>query len=101
MNSRTILTRRWRAILDCILILLILLVASAKYLNAQASSAAQASPQQFLAIAPLPADGLDLQSTQTPALPELDNKILAQIIAAENAALTLPLYLSELPFLVR
>ena len=101
MSARTTLTRHWRAILDCLLIVLIILVAGAGHLPVQAGTAAQAQAQQSQAGYALAATGLSLENTQAPAAPQLDNNTLAGIIAAENAALTEAIFFNDLPFVVR
>lgn len=99
MSARNTDVRRWRTILDCVLIVLILLFAGARYLNVQARSQAQTS-SPVLANHPLPATGLSVQSDSPPSIPELDSNGWAAVFAAENAALTLPIYFNDLPFVV-
>jgi hypothetical protein len=101
MSARTTLTRHWRAILDCLLIVLIILVAGAGHLPVQAGTAAQAQAQQSSTGDLMTATGLGLEDAQPPAAPQLDNNTLAGIIAAENAALTEAIFFNDLPFVVR
>jgi ABC-type enterobactin transport system permease subunit len=101
MNARTTLIRHWRAILDCLLIVLIILVAGAAHLPVQAGPAMQGQTLQIQAGDALAATGLSLENTQAPAAPQLDNNTLAGIIAAENAALTEAIFFNDLPFVVR
>jgi len=101
MSARIILTRHWRAILDCLLIVLVILAAGVAHLPVQAGSAAQDQAQQSQAGDLLAEAGLGLEDSQPPAAPQLDNNILAGIIAAENAALTEAIFFNDLPFVVR
>ncbi len=102
MSEHKILSQRWRAIFDCTLIALIILMAAANHLPAQARPEPQASTKATLAADPMTLTDLNLASSQaTPALPELDNNTLAAMIAAENAALTLPLHLVDIPLIIR
>ena len=107
MKPRTIELRRWRIILDCVLVLLVVLLAVAGYRPARAGDDRQA----FSVSAPV-ADSTALRDSQSatarassvnpsPDQPLLDNNTLAEIIAAENAALTLPQYLVDLPMVSR
>ena len=107
MKPRTIELRRLRTILDCFLVILIVLLAVAAHHPARAGADHQAS-----AVAAPAVDAKALMDIQpatvgvasvNPSLdqPLLDNNTLAAIIAAENAALTLPQYLVDLPVLSR
>lgn len=98
---------RIRNILDAGLILLLLLAISAHGQGAARQPAAQRLPSQALApesaaathlAAPLPRlAGENIVAPQTPA----DDNTLAAMIAAENAALTLPQYWIVLPLITR
>jgi hypothetical protein len=80
---------RWRAILDGVLILLLALALTARDDNAQAQARDRAAAR-------------DQALARYEAAPVvLDNNTLAAMIAAENAALTLPQYLLDLPLVHR
>lgn len=107
MNARPLLLRRLRLVLDGLLVCLIVVLAIAYHQPARAGDAYQAS-----AAVPSAVDSaalMDIQSATSrvastnPFLeqPLLDNNTLAEIIAAENAALTLPQYLVDLPIISR
>ena len=107
-NSRTRLVgethsnayRRLRLALDVILILLMILIASGNRLAVRAGSAGhtvtagQPAPVGEPMMAPKAASR-NAQSAAT----LIDNNTLAEVIAAENAALTPPLYFSDLPLI--
>lgn len=93
--------RRVRLVLDCILILLILWVASGNWLAARAEPARQAEPvgqsepiNQAGDPGTAPAD-----AARQPSSAQVDNNTLAAVIAAENAALTPPIYFTDMPLI--
>lgn len=88
--------RRVRLLLDAILILLVILIASGNRLPARAGTSSQAAlvGQSGPSGAPMTAS-----ANAQPASVLIDNATLAAVIAAENAALTPPLYFSDLPLI--
>jgi hypothetical protein len=112
MNAQTMRFRRFRLILDCILITLFLLLASAKALHVQAGSRLtglhpQASAGEAFLAGPLTLSNVDLANPgpasvqPAPGRAVLDNNTLAAMIAAENAALTPPIHFVDLPVISR
>jgi hypothetical protein len=116
MKTHSPAARRWRAILDGLLILLLVLVLTARDEGAQAQ-ARERAPVRYEAPAsqalgsegatgPMAAE-LSLEEVapvQPEALPApaaLDNNTLAAMIAAENAALTEQQYWLDLPLVQR
>lgn len=96
----------WRAAVDVLLIVLLALALISQRGNGQARSAldpaspTQAAPAEYGA--PLPAEEApDGSSASSAALLALDKKLVARLIAAENAVLTPPLFLTDLPLVVR
>jgi len=106
MTAKRFNPSRLRTILDCLLLLAVILVAIGKIHTVQANAENQAIEQRTSMESSL--DGLQQNSSSaqvigensSPAAP-LDNNTLAAIIAAENAALTLPQYLTDLPIVTR
>jgi hypothetical protein len=96
-------SRRLRAILDGLLILLLALLLTARDSRAQAqvrdqAPASHAAGFQSVPLpARIPAESASADHSPAEGTPELDNNTLAAVIAAENAALTPPQYLLDLP----
>ncbi len=97
MNANHNPRRRIRGILDGILVVLLILSAGWSFRQVEAQSGRPEPPAP--AAAPLPAD----QPAEGPESEQslIDTKILAGMIAAENAALTPPLFFVDVPFVVR
>jgi hypothetical protein len=93
MSAGEFPSRRLRMLLDALLVLILLLLIAGRNPGAQ-NTVAQA---QAVYSQPAPAGALPAPDN----LPALDNHTLAAMIAAENAALTLPQYLLELPLLTK
>jgi hypothetical protein len=93
--------RRVRVILDCILVVLVILIAGANFLSGQARPEPNLTKPGGLVSSGPPLSRLDLESPPpAPASPALDNNTLAAVIAAENAALTPPIHFLDLPLVV-
>lgn len=107
MKAREIYFRRIRLILDCTLLLAVLLVIMVSFHSTQAKPAAQASPQTILIESSQDLSAqfqLNGAAEVTQAITNsvtLDNNMLAALMAAENAALTSPQYLNDLPIITR
>jgi hypothetical protein len=102
MSANRSPNHRFRIILDCALVLLVILIAGANYLSGQARSEAGSAAGEALVSAASPLSDADLATAQpVPALPALDNNTLAAMIAAENAALTPPILFTDLPLVIR
>ncbi len=109
MNAGTIPSPRLRALLDLILAvaLVLLLVLTARDSRAQARAQRSLPDAAPLAVAPgpLPQTGPPVNSlaAEPPGsgLPSLDANTLAAVIAAENAALMLPMYGTHLPVITK
>jgi hypothetical protein len=98
MQSSAPAYRRLQLVLDCILILLLMLIASGNRLAVRAEPNQQAAPAAMdLGMNPVAPDSSPVDAQPAPAL--LDDNTLAAMIAAENAALTPPLYFSDLPLI--
>jgi hypothetical protein len=98
MSAHGFTRRRWRLLLDCVLITLALLSAAVHFLPV----AAKPDPRQSAGMAAVtaPADPGDLDgvvSSSTASETPLDNELLAAMIAAENATLTGANYFLDLP----
>ncbi len=107
MNPAGFLSPRLRTLLDCCLVLLLILLITAQGQPVQAQTRLQPLAAGGLATGPLPAPqtaaailGLPGESPSS-GLTSLDNNTLAALIAAENAALTLPQYWINLPVITR
>ena len=106
MTAKRFNPSRLRTILDCLLVLAVILVAIGNIRTVQANAEHQAIEQG----APMESSQAGSQQNSitaqaagensSPAAP-LDNITLAAMIAAENAALTLPQYLTDLPIVTR
>jgi hypothetical protein len=90
--------RKLRVVLDCILILLVILVASGNRLAARAELDRQNPSLSRVGVVDQ-AEEMSSPTGEQPAPALIDNNTLAAIIAAENAALTPPLYFSTLPLI--
>lgn len=102
MSPNPLPYRRLRIILDCVLVVLVILIAGANYLSGQASPEAASAAGEALVARGLPLSEADLPSDQPePAMSMLDNNTLAAMIAAENAALTPPIHFTDLPLVLR
>ena len=102
MKSRPLAIRRWRAILDGLLILLLALALSGRDGRAQAQVRYPASPGKAAGLETVSLPGDLAQEAAgmpgaAPAAVELDNNTLAAMIAAENATLALPQFSLDLP----
>jgi hypothetical protein len=93
--------------LDCLLISFLILIVAVNFYSARAEYGYPGSTGElldtdtnnFLIVAPT---SWDLANNgKSPNQPLLDSNTLAAMIAAENAALTSPQYLLELPMVVR
>jgi len=90
--------RRLRLLLDCILILLVILIASGNKLGVRAEIRQPSAPASRMMAFDQAGEPSSAAGEQpSPAL--IDNNMLAAMIAAENAALTPPQYLSSLPLI--
>ena len=96
MDEPSVAYRRLRLALDCILILLVILIASGNRLGVRAEPDRQA-PTASMDLVMNPVAPGSSPAEDLPAL--LDNNPLAAMIAAENAALPPPLYFSSLPLI--
>jgi hypothetical protein len=86
-------------VLDTILILLIILIASNQRMMVRAVIDQQSSTDSWVTVASgVGGASVSKYVQPTPAL--LDDQTLAAMIAAENAALTPPLYFDTLPLIV-
>jgi hypothetical protein len=110
MIAHALASRRFRAILDCLLILLLALVLSTHDDNARAQAGSRAAAGDAIGyesmtllgnnpVVDSPADHAPANLSPLTAPAVLDNNTLAAVIAAENAALTPPQYLLDLPLL--
>ena len=107
MTTNGIPFRRLRMMLDCTLIFLLILIVIANYLPVQAKTryqpfAPDAINAEAITLSNHGAENLGLASVNPShdlVLP--DNNLLAAMIAAENAALTLPQYFIDLPMISR
>ena len=107
MISKGSTFRRIRLILDCFLLVAMILVVIARIHPIQASAGTQSSPLVILAEI---SQGLtersqasqmdDVTQAITSSVPR-DDYTLAALMAAENAALTSPQYLTGLPIITR
>lgn len=94
--------RRLRTILDGALVILILLLAVASSKPVDARPEQEATSRQWTNAAPIePEHSAGAGGRASQHLSPLDNATLAGMIAAENAALTLPQHLVNLPVIVR
>jgi hypothetical protein len=94
--------RRVRTILDVVLFAALILAAVANFWPAQARLAAQPSSDEIRVVKAMPlADLSPAAPSQASDLSLLDDSTLAAMIAAENAALTLPQYFVGLPVINR
>jgi hypothetical protein len=106
MNAVDSPSRRLRTLLDCLLILLLILVLSAQdqlvlgQVRQPLSAGAQAADSSLFPSPALVDQGLANEPQPAGQAPQ-DNNTLAAMIAAENAALTLPQYLVGLPVVTR
>ena len=99
MNADTFPSRRFRTLLDCLLVLILLLLIGAQGPRASGQGAAgviKDQPAPMAAIEALPG-----ALSQAANLPTADNKTMASVFAAEMSALTLPEYMLSLPLLTR
>lgn len=102
MNTQPLPFRRLRTIFDCVLVTLLILFVVTKYLPVQARSEPRPPAAQVMAAGrgalsdPIPASA---NAARDRAL--LDATTSAAIIAAENAALTLPYFSLNLPAVIR
>ncbi len=107
MNRHTLSARHWRAILDGLLILLLMLALTARDNRAQAQARDQAPASQAVGFenatlpGKLPAEVAPAAPEALPAPAVLDNNTLAAMIAAENAALTQQQFWLDLPLVHR
>jgi hypothetical protein len=107
MKTHALALRRLRAILDVLLILLFALALTARDNSAQAQVRYQATAGQAVGFeqASLPggqaAEAAPAAPGASPGAVALDNKTLAAIIAAENAALTSQEFFLDLPLVHR
>ena len=102
MNVALTHSQRLRAILDCILIALLALLAILTHQPAQAMPGQQPPARVVQVAASIPHSipaSADARSGL--ALSPLDDITLAWIIAAENAALTAPQYMLNIPIVTR
>lgn len=102
MSANRSPNHRFRIILDCTLVLLVILIAGANFLSGQARPEADSAAQQAQVSAAPPLSGAGLENAlPAPASAALDNNTLAAMIAAENAALTPPILFTDLPLVIR
>ena len=102
MSGKTLKPVQPRLILDCCLLISLVLLAIANHLPAQAKIESFPSFPESLMVDPVN-NGTHRpeRANPLPALYLLDNNTLAAMIAAENASLTLPIYLIDLPLVAR
>lgn len=102
MSTQPALRGKLRTILDCVLVFLLILVASANHLAAQAKTGQQPAASDVLVTQTMTLSAGDLIGAN-PGVnqPLADNNTLAGMIAAENAALTLPIHFIDLPLVTR
>ncbi len=93
MSTQPALRGKLRTILDCVLVFLLILVASANHLAA----ARDVLATEAMTLATSDQVGTNPGVDQ----PMVDNNALAGMIAAENAALTLPIHFVDLPLVTR
>ncbi|HSB65421.1 MAG TPA: hypothetical protein VLD65_02525 [Anaerolineales bacterium] len=105
MKAKGIKLHRIRWILDGLLLVAVILVVIARIQPTQAHAETQSSPQVILAESsqaftdqPQVSGMDDVTQAITTSIP-LDDITLAALMAAENAALTPPLYLTGLPII--
>ena len=106
MIGITFLSRRFRTILDCCLILALILLLSAEDFPAQAKTSNQHYTKDAIVtemmILSNDSPATDILTGVNPSLDlaQLDDNTLAAMIAAENAALTASQYLLSLPVIL-
>ncbi len=106
MTAKHFNPSRLRTILDCLLVLAVILVAIGNIRSVQANAEYKVIEQRTSlenSLAGLQQNSVNLQiagENSSPSAP-LDNNTLAAMIAAENATLTLPQYLTDLPIITR
>ncbi len=94
--------RKFRRILDAILILLVLMIVAGTPTLARAGSGQRTDFSAPAAVGHSPVAGVAVNSTNPhPVLAPLDDNTLAAVIAAENSALTPPIYFVDLPLISR
>ncbi len=107
MIEKGIRFHRFRLLLDCLLVIAVLLAIVANYQPDQAIAASQVQLQAVITgIAPeyrqeyqAPITSIETEVIRNSVT--LDINTLAAMIAAENAALTLPQYMTDLPIITR
>ena len=96
-----------RTFLDCVLLLAVILVIVGNMHTAEAKTENQVTAQRSPMVGTKIQTGQDFATVeitstiQVPGAVSLDNNQLAAMIAAENAALTPPQYLTDLPIIAR
>ncbi len=102
VKSQPVTRRLIRAVLDCVLVLTLLIIVAGPRLASGSRSKAQTGH----AVLPNRQSGFQAIVPARPVVGQprtllVDNDILAAMIAAENSALTPPIYFNDLPLIIR